>query len=75
MNFRLTKTFDLLKLSLKIIPFEIFALNYLLKLLGNLKTRITSRLVYVLLIAQFGIVNNRFELRFDIGNNIKVKLF
>ena len=36
-----------------ITPFEIFVLNSVLKLLGNLKTWITSRLVYVLLIAQF----------------------
>ena len=53
MNFWLTKTFDLLKLSRKIIPLEIFVLNSLLILLGNLKTWIISRLVYVLLIAQF----------------------
>ena len=57
------------------IPFEIFVLNYLLKLLGNLKTCITSRLVYVLLIAQFGTQSNKFELRFDIENNIKAKFF
>ena len=54
---------------------EIFVLNYLLKLLGNLKTWITLRLVYVLLIANFGTENNRFELTFDIENNINVKLF
>ena len=54
---------------------EIFALNYLLKLFGNLKTWITLRLVYVLLIAKFGTENNRFELTFDIENNINVKLF
>ena len=53
---------------------EIFVLNYLLKLL-NLKTWITLRLVYVLLIAKFGTENNRFELTFDIENNINVKLF
>ena len=52
-----------------------FVLNYLLKLLGNLKIRITSRLVYVLLIAQFGTENNRFDLRLDTENNMKVKLF
>ena len=49
-----------------------FVLNSLLKLLGHLNTWITSRLVYVLLIAQFGTENNRFELRFDTENNIKV---
>ena len=54
---------------------EIFVLNYLLKLLGNLKTWITLRLVYALLIANFGTENNRFELTFDIENNINVKLF
>ena len=52
-----------------------FVLNYLLKLLGNLKIRITSRLVYVLFIAQFGTENNRFDLRLDTENNMKVKLF
>ena len=49
-----------------------FVLNSLLKLFGNLKVCITSRFAYVPLIAQFGTENNRFELRFDTENNIKV---
>ena len=43
-----------------------------LVIVSYLKTWITSRLVYVLLVAKFGTENNRFELRFDTENNIKV---
>ena len=62
------RIFDLPRLLTSLI----FVLNSLLKLLGHLKTWITSRLVYVLLIAQFNTENNRFEFRFDTDNNIKV---